>query len=307
MMHATVAPVTKLPGEHHETTAHKRQQHIGGASVVTGTHEEYSQVSIRSAGVRDTQNSAQSASAHADRHPTGGPPSAVHATATDSAIMARGDMQREVHGEPIPTPSTRSMPKTTPALPPIPSSSLGHTKHGSTISGDGNMRASSAREDGTERSAGMQTARQGKTTRVPLQERPRAEAAAVRQQKVVTFQEPQSSRDVADSSQRQQQLQPVQRASPASSRVTVKQEPGSEGMPKESSFSGWDIADPNLCRPKKYRPVKNPREGDILFVREAPFKIMYRVGSGASSKVREYCIILCASQIAIVLLVGALD
>lgn len=64
-----------------------------------------------------------------------------------------------------------------------------------------------------------------------------------------------------------------------------KQHSNAEVSPKESCFSGWDIADPNLCRPRNYRPIKSPKEGDILFVREAPFKIMYKIGSGASSKV----------------------
>lgn len=250
--------------------------------------QEVSQLSQRSAAVRDTQHSAQSASAHISSEP----PSAVHVT---GASAERADVRR---AEPTPTlsarVSTHSVPRTgqpdpsvgaQAALPAIPSTQ-GHTRHGSsTLSGDGNMRASSVREDGTERSASMQTTRQGKSARVPLQERPRADAVAVRQHKVVTFQDPQSSRDGAHSAQKQQHSQPVQRASPANSKVTVKHA-GLDGHRKESDFTGWDIADPNLCRPENYKPVKNPKEGDILFVKEAPFKIMYKVGSGASSKVR---------------------
>ena len=256
--------------------------------------QEVSQASQWSAGVRDSQHSAQSASAYVSN----GPPSIAHGTGTGSVSVDRGGARRPAHVDPAPTPSARvtahSMPKTEQptsalgaqaALPSIPSTQ-GHTRPGSSVSGDGTRRPSSAREDGTERSASLQTARQGKSARVPLQERPRADAGAVRQQKVVTFQEPQSSRDVEHSSQRLQHSQPAVRASPAASKVTLKEHSNADGAWKESSFTGWDIADPNLSRPENYKPVKAPKEGDILFVKEAPFKIMYKVGSGASSKVR---------------------
>jgi hypothetical protein len=273
------------PGTGKLSEAQKNNQ--TGQTSAPGVLDVASQLSQQSIGCsHDVQHSAQSMQVHSVQRLTAAQTSTREVLAVASAAGTASDRlhvtQRTMAEEQTRDATARServpgstvgptMTATRPMQPAVP------THSASTAKEDTNARSMAVQEKFCHEQNGTETGRTSARKRVALQELPRQDPPSARV-RGVAFQEPELTRDTADRSQHQQHAQSRNKGP---SRSRERSEP-----PSTPATAVWrDITDPNLHRPRDYRPPRNPKEGDIVFVETAPLQILKKIGSGGTSKV----------------------